>query len=134
MKTPFTTEQFFLVFEHYNLKIFPAQLIIVILGIAALLLVHSKNRYKNKLIGCYLGLLWIWTGLVYHIVFFSGINKAAYVFGGIFIIQGIMNLVNTFNQRLIFMILVSAIFCRYYIAQEKRINDRNICLTSKFEE
>lgn len=88
MKTPFTTEQFFLVFEHYNLKIFPAQLIIVILGIAALLLVHSKNRYKNKLIGCYLGLLWIWTGLVYHIVFFSGINKAAYVFGGIFIIQG----------------------------------------------
>ena len=102
MKTPFTTEQFFLVFENYNLKVFPVQLFIVILGVATLLLIHLKNRYKNRLIGCYLGLLWIWTGLVYHIVFFSAINKDAYVFGGIFILQGILIFINTFNQRLIF--------------------------------
>jgi hypothetical protein len=29
-------------------------------------------------------------GIVYHIIFFSAINKAAYIFGGFFIIQGIM--------------------------------------------
>jgi len=29
-------------------------------------------------------------GIVYHIIFFSEINTAAYIFGGLFILQGIM--------------------------------------------
>lgn len=103
MKTPFTTEQFFNVFEKYNSTMFPFQLIILFLGIVGLLLLHSKYSFKNKLIGGYLGILWLWMGLAYHIGFFTEINKAAYIFGGIFILQGLLILFNTFvKNRLVF--------------------------------
>lgn len=90
MKTPFTTEQFFGVFEKYNSTVFPAQIIVFILGVVAIWLIHSRYILKNRLIGRLLGLLWIWIGLAYHIAFFASINKAAYVFGGIFVLQGLL--------------------------------------------
>jgi len=95
MKIPFTTEQFFNIFGNYNLTVFPVQIIILILGFAGLFFLHSRETYRNKIIGSYLGLLWIWMGVVYHISFFSKINEAASVFGGIFILQGILILLNT---------------------------------------
>lgn len=98
MKTPFTTEQFFSVFEKYNTAVIPFQLVIIIFGIFALLLVHTNHSLKNKLIGSFLGLLWIWVGLVYHIVFFTVINKLAFVFGTAFIVQGLVILINTFRK------------------------------------
>ena len=100
---PFTTEQFFDIFEKYNSTVFPLQFIIIASGAAALFLLHSRHTLKNKLIGSYLGLLWIWMGTAYHISFFTEINKAAYLFGGIFILQGLLILMNTFiKDRLIF--------------------------------
>lgn len=104
MKTPFTIEQFFNVFEKYNLTLFPFQLIIAFFGIVTLLLLYSNYSLKNKLIGSYLGFLWIWMGLVYHFTFFAEINKAAYVFGSAFILQGLLIMANTFSKnRLIFI-------------------------------
>jgi len=103
MKVPFTTEQFFNVFEKYNLTMFPAQIVIMLLALAGLFLLHSKKPGKDKFIGLFLGLLWIWTGFIYHITFFSEINKVAFVFGGIFILQGVFILINTISStRLIF--------------------------------
>jgi hypothetical protein len=98
MKTPFTTEQFFQVFEQYNLSIFPAQILILVLGLTALLLLHAKHPIRNKTIGVLLGLLWFWMGAVYHIGFFSSINKAAYAFGGLFILQGLLISYETFAR------------------------------------
>ena len=102
MKTPFTFEQFFNVFEDYNSAVFPLQPIIIILGIIAVLLIHSKKEIRNKLITGFLGILWLWIGIVYHFVFFSSINKAAYVFGGLYIIQGILLIIELFRKRLEF--------------------------------
>jgi hypothetical protein len=96
MKTPFTREQFFAVFESYNSKVFPFQLLILLLGIVMLSLLHSRHSFKNKVIGMYLGALWIWSGLFYHILFFTEINEAAFIFGGAFVIQGVLILVSTF--------------------------------------
>ena len=90
MNLPFSTEQFFNVIEKYNLSIFPFQLIINVLGIACLFLLHSKWSSKDKIIGIYLGALWIWIGAVYHLAFFATINKAALLFGVIFILQGVL--------------------------------------------
>lgn len=98
MKLPFTTEQFFNVIEEYNVTIFPVQWIILGLGVFCLFLLHSSSPARNKLIGTFIGALWIWTGLVYHLIFFTAINKAAYVFGGIFIFQGLLILFNTFQK------------------------------------
>jgi hypothetical protein len=98
MKVPFTIDQFFNVFENYNSKLFPVQLMILLLGFIALILVHQRKSSKNILIGSFLGLLWIWIGAVYHLMFFTAINKPAFVFGGLFILQGLLFLLNTFSK------------------------------------
>lgn len=87
METPFTTDQFFGVFERYNSAVFPSQIIIIILGFLGLFLLHTGYSRKNKFIGIFLGFLWLWTGIVYHIAFFSEINPIANVFGVVFILQ-----------------------------------------------
>ncbi len=96
MKMPFTTEQFFDLFEKYNVTVYPAQLIIGLLGLLAILLLHSAWRYRHKFIGGYLGLLWIWIGFAYHITFFTEINPAAFIFGFVFMLQGVLLLIATF--------------------------------------
>ena len=104
MKTPFTIKQFFNVFEQYNLSVFPFQLIIILLGIVVLVLLHSRYSIKHKLIGCYLGFLWIWLVVLYHFGFFVEINSAPFVFGIAFILEWLLILVNTFfKNRLIFI-------------------------------
>ncbi|MHC1708665.1 MAG: DUF6064 family protein [Bacteroidales bacterium] len=101
MTTPFTIEQFFSVFENYNNTVFPAQILILLLGLLALFMLHKTVSKKDRIISWILGLLWIWTGLFYHITFFTDINKAAYGFGVIFIIQGLLLLwEGVFKERI----------------------------------
>lgn len=113
MKTPFTPEQFFHVFEEYNSAVFPFQLIILALGVAGIFMLHSGYSLKHKFIGSYLGFLWIWVGSVYHISFFSAVNPAARAFGIIFIIQGILILFYSYRkERLKFSFIPGT---RFYI-------------------
>jgi hypothetical protein len=103
MKTPFPIDQFFTIFENYNSNVFPAQILIILGGLLCLILLHLQKSFRNKLIGGFLAFLWIWTGGIYHIALFTGINKAAYAFGAIFILQGIFFLIETFfRNKLIF--------------------------------
>ena len=44
----------------------------------------------DKVIDSFLSFFWLWIGIVYHIIYFSVINKAAYFFGALFILQGII--------------------------------------------
>jgi hypothetical protein len=90
MKIPFTTEQFFTVFEHYNQSVFPVQLILILLGIWVSYRIHSGKKAHKKQVDFLMAVLWIWSGLVYHIVNFSAINKAAIVFGSLYILQGLL--------------------------------------------
>ncbi|HNW51903.1 MAG TPA: DUF6064 family protein, partial [Prolixibacteraceae bacterium] len=64
-------------------------------------LVFRKKQTKFSLVGSFLGVLWIWIGAVYHLCFFSAINKPAFVFGLLFILQGILFLINTFSKSAI---------------------------------
>ena len=90
MKAPFTPEQFFSVFEKYNLAVFPAQIILLLMGVAVLYLLHSGSALRDRLIPVFMAGLWLWSGLVYHWMFFSESNKAAFAFGGLFIVQGVL--------------------------------------------
>lgn len=74
---PFTIEQFLELFEVYNRAIWPAQLIAYLLAGSALFLVIRKETASDTFINLILGTFWIWMGVVYHILFFSGINPAA---------------------------------------------------------
>jgi len=99
MRTPFTPEQFFHVFEQYNTSVFPSQLIIFLLGLVCIFMLHSKLQLKHKLIGAFLALLWLWNGLAYHLAFFTQINPAAYVFAGLFVVQGALIFWETFRKN-----------------------------------
>jgi Family of unknown function (DUF6064) len=89
-KIPFTTEQFLQVFEKYNQAIYPFQFALILVAIATVFLAASRKPLANKLISCSLGFLWLWTGIVYHLIFFTTISPPAYVFGTLFIIQGLL--------------------------------------------
>jgi Family of unknown function (DUF6064) len=90
MKTPFTVEQFLEVFGDYNEAVFPMQVIFYIIGSAAIYLAIRPLPGSNGMISAVLAFLWLWMGIVYHLIFFTAINKAAYVFGFTFILQGIL--------------------------------------------
>ncbi len=90
MKIPFTIAQFLDVFEKYNLSIWPMQIVLNLFGIAAIVLAVKKASYSDRVIAIILALLWLWSGVVYHLVYFTTINKAAYGFAVVYILQGMM--------------------------------------------
>lgn len=96
---PFTTDQFLQLFELYNQSIWPAQLIAYLFGVSAVFLILRNKKAYNTLINMILGLFWIWMGALYHILFFSGINPAAYIFGILFTLQGILFISHNFTRH-----------------------------------
>jgi len=90
MKLPFTLEQFLDIFRQYNISVWPIQVVLVILAITATYFSIFKKSYSDKIIVSILAFLWLWIGIVYHLIYFSSINKAAIVFGSLFIIQSLL--------------------------------------------
>lgn len=83
LSLPFTTAEFFALFRAYNLSVWPAPVILSVLGLLAPALVLSAARRKDVLISLILASLWAWTALAYHALFFSRINPAAWLFAGL---------------------------------------------------
>lgn len=96
---PFTSEQFFNVFKEYNTFVFPAQIIFLIGGVICVFLLKIQNRYAENFIKTFLIMLWLWIGVIYQLMFFTVINKAAYIFGALFIIQSIFFFVDFFIRK-----------------------------------
>jgi hypothetical protein len=87
MDLPFSTEQFLGVFTEYNRAIWPVQIVAYVLGGAAVALAMRQTRYSDRIIVAILALGWLWTGVVYHGLFFRQINPAAIGFATLFVIQ-----------------------------------------------
>jgi hypothetical protein len=103
MNLPFTPEQFFNVFAQYNLAVWPMQIVIYLLAVAALLLSVKKTSYSDRIISAILAFFWLWIGIAYHLTFFTSINQGAYLFAGLFIGQGILFLVTgVWHQKISF--------------------------------
>jgi hypothetical protein len=90
MALPFGEEEFIDVFTRYNHSIWPMQIVAYLLGILIIYFVYRKFKSSFSILSVILGFLWIWTGIVYQIMFFSIINNIALFFGIIFVIQGIL--------------------------------------------
>lgn len=87
---PFTKTQFLDVFKDYNLTVFPMQIVFNTLAVFCIFILFRSFSGKNKIINGYLSFLWLWIGIVYHLIFFSPINKAAYFFSILFIAQSVI--------------------------------------------
>ncbi|HEY3252227.1 MAG TPA: DUF6064 family protein [Ignavibacteria bacterium] len=106
MKPPFGKEEFLQVFANYNTSVRPVQIIILQLALLVIYFAVKKNKVSDKFISISLAFLWLWMGIVYHIIYFSTINKAAYLFGALYIVQamlflyyGVMKTSLSFNFR-----------------------------------
>jgi hypothetical protein len=86
---PFTLDQFLDVFAAYNDAIRPAQIVAYGLGVIAVVALFRPGRASDRLISGVLALMWLWTGIVYHGLYFSAVNRAAFGFGALFVVQGL---------------------------------------------
>lgn len=86
---PFTDTQFFEVFARYNQFIFPLQFALVWAAFGAILLAISRSAHADRIISGIMAFLWLWAGIVYHLIFFAPINSGAYLFGAMFVAQGV---------------------------------------------
>lgn len=80
MQLPFTVEQFFGVIRQYNVAVWPTQAFLLALALVALYLALRPHRYSGVAISAILYGLWAWTGLAYHLAFFTAVNPLAYAF------------------------------------------------------
>lgn len=87
---PFTRDAFFAVFAAYNEAIWPAQLVAYALGLFAVAVTFLPVRSSDRIVAAILAVMWAWTGIAYHAVFFAPINRAAYAFAIVFVVQGLL--------------------------------------------
>lgn len=102
MKYPFTTEQFFGVFEAYNTSVWPAQILLYLAATLIVVLVYARKRRSGLLVSLILAGYWLWMGIVYHWMFFSSVNPAARIFGAAFVLQGLLLVLAGVRHRLAF--------------------------------
>jgi hypothetical protein len=84
---PFGREQFLDVIAAYNAGVAPLQLLLLAVAAAALALPLVHAPHAGRWVAAALSLLWLWMGVVFHVAFFSRANPAAFLFGGLFIVQ-----------------------------------------------
>ncbi len=87
---PFTVEQFFGVFDAYNYTVFPAQVLLIALAAAVIWVAAKPAPWSPRAAGAIVALIWAWAGVVYHILFFSTVTPAAYLFGSLFLVESLL--------------------------------------------
>jgi hypothetical protein len=87
---PFSREQFLAVFAQYNAAIWPLQVVAALLGIAIVVALLWRSARAERWVLAGLALMWLWTGVAYHGVFFSRINPVAFAFAPLFVAQAML--------------------------------------------
>jgi len=87
---PFTPEQFFAVFADYNVAGWPVQAVAYAIGLVMAAALLRPSRSSDLTLGSGLALMWVWTGVAYHGLFFFAINRAALIFAVLFVLQGLL--------------------------------------------
>jgi hypothetical protein len=97
-----TIEKFLIVLENYNLDLWPLQIFSYILGIAAIVFAVKRTGFSNRVISLILSFFWLWSGIVFCILYWSKSFKFAYLFGILLIIQGLIFLYSFLKENISF--------------------------------
>lgn len=109
MQPPFTTEQFLDVMARYNEAVWPMQVAFYVLAGLLVLWGVRSSRASDRWASGLLAFLWAWMGVVYHWVFFTSINPAAWLFGALFVAQAaVFLLAGALGARLSFRLETDA--------------------------
>lgn len=90
MNLPFNAEQFFQVFADYNRAVVIAPIGLMVPAILSVLAILHRRPDAQRIVASTLAFLWVWSGVVYHLGFFTRINPMALAFGAAFIAQGFL--------------------------------------------
>lgn len=90
MGLPFTSEQFFGVFADYNRALIVAVVALWVAGIAILWYTSRDPSHRSRKLSLFLSALWLWNAAVYHALYFTRINSAAWLFAGLFLVQAVL--------------------------------------------
>lgn len=85
-----TLDSFLDLLQSYNTAIWPLQIATNILGLIAVILVFVSFTGRRLVILSIVSLLWLWTGSVFCLGYWTAISKPAYLFGVLFIVQGML--------------------------------------------
>lgn len=87
---PFSRQDFFEVFASYNTTVWPAQVVLYALALALVVLALREGRGGGGWIAYGLAALWLWAGVLYHWLEFSAVSRPAWLFGLLFVVQGVL--------------------------------------------
>ncbi len=90
MQLPFTHEQFLHVFSDYNTVMWPVALLLWLATAGVMWAFYRRRAEVSRAVTLLLAVHWAWSGVVYHLVYFRSINRAAVLFGGLFIFQALL--------------------------------------------
>jgi len=103
MLLPFTRDLFVAVFAAYNEAMWPARVVAPLIGAGIAAQALRQARRGDRWSAAGLALMWLWTGVAYHGIYFSRINPLATAFGVLFVAQGLLLLRAAVQQdRLVF--------------------------------
>lgn len=86
MRPSFSTEEFLQLLSDYNTATWIPQVLLCLLAIGAVASAFTR-RGSARAVFLVLALLWIWVGVVFHLLFFWKIAERAWLFSGLSIIQ-----------------------------------------------
>ncbi len=86
----YTAEVLQSLIAHYNMAVWPGQLIAGSLMLLALLLLVFPRRWGGQAIAVILAAGWLWVGWVYYVVRLGSIDFSAPLYGGAFLLQGLL--------------------------------------------
>ena len=90
MQLPFTHEQFLEVFGAYNTVVWPAAALLWLATARVMWAFYRGGAESSRAVTVLLAVHWAWSGAVYHLVYFRAINRAAVLFGSLFIIEAVL--------------------------------------------
>ena len=122
MQLPFTIDQFLDVFRRYNIAVWPAQWVLTVAGLSAVILAWSERQRASRWVSVFLAGMWFWMAAVYHLAFFAAINGAAFAFalafaaqGGLFLWAAIRTATVTYRPRSSIHMVIGTLFIAYAV-------------------
>lgn len=98
----FALGKFLITLENYNLDIWPLQIFSYVLGIAVVVIAIKRTEFSNRVISLILSFFWLWSGIVFCILYWNKSFKFAYIFGILLTIQGLIFLYGFIRQNISF--------------------------------
>ncbi len=99
----FTLERFLNYASRYNLDLYPAQYLMLGLGLIAILTVFFRTEHSSRFISAILAFFYGWIGIQFYMIYFKDFMPIPFVFGILFIIQALIFILEgTIRNRISF--------------------------------